>query len=146
MGQFKFNYVPPQDLEIRRILKEGECMYKVKGVKTKLDRNANEMLVLTLKVRDAAGVVGIVDDYINSAYPERIHEFALSTGVPGIYSASGVIDFDKLVGLGGGCIVKTDKYIANDGNERESTKIAMYLVAENKPMTADNFPDDPIPF
>jgi hypothetical protein len=145
MPQFKFGYVPPNELEVRRILKEGEGFFHVKSIKHKLDKNCNDMLILTMKVRDSAGTVSIVDDYLTGSFPARIHEFALAVGLPGLYNASGAFDSDKLIGLQGGCVIKTDSYTGNDGTERKSSKIAMYLVNEKAVKVEDPL-DQEIPF
>lgn len=145
MGTWNYKYVNPNEFNVYKVLAEGEATFKVKSVFDKdkdgydlVDKNGLPKLKIVLNVTDSKGNVSLIDDYLTGSWPARIHEFALGVGLPGLYNAAGSLDTSKLLGLTGGCIVKTDVY-----NGKENSKIATYLVSNT---TTDTFPDDPIPF
>jgi len=144
MAVWNYKFVDPKEFNVYKVLTEGEGSFKVKSVFDKdkdgyplEDKNGLPKLKLVLNVTDSKGNTSLIDDYLTGSWPARIHEFALGVGLPGLYNAAGVIDTQKLVGLSGGCIIKTDTY-----NGKDSSKIAAYLVNDNQQI----LPDDDIPF
>jgi hypothetical protein len=150
MAILKYDYVDPDNLTSYRLLKEGEGKFTVKNVFTTdkqgypmLDKNGAMKLKLSLMVTDQDGSKSLVDDWLVGSYPSKIRDFALGVGIPGLYNASGVLDTDKLIGLGGNCVIKTETY-----NNKDSSKIAMYMVANHMAALSGKSEDidDDIPF
>lgn len=157
---FKYNYVPVEQLEEKAtsvLVEEGKYAFTIKAF---YDKDKNQMLMKTQdgtpKVNLLLSVInlkarGSIYDTITSNMPWKIKQIGDALGMPALYNASGTIDFSKLVGYSGHCMVKTqqnEKYGAKSVIEKYLPfQLAEADHVDNTPSQEDDrFVDDDVPF
>lgn len=154
---FNFQWQDPSEMSAFRILAEGEASFKVQEAQeTTSKKSGEEMLKVTLQVTDSKGDVGLVDDYILSSAPWKLHNLCKAIGRPEVYAeaSDGRLNTMKLIAEKGRCKIRTDT--PENPNFNARSVIAGYIDAAKgaEKAQADTelakaqaaFPDDDLPF
>lgn len=158
---FKYNYVPIDKLEEKTpsvMLEPGKGKFTIKAFYDKdkqefplKTQDGTPKINLLLEVVDYRKTKGSIYDTITANMPWKIRQIGESLGMTGLYNESGVIDFSKLIGYSGACLIKTqtnDKY----GSKSVIEKYLPFPINEadhvdNTPSQEDDrFIDDDVPF
>jgi hypothetical protein len=157
---FKYNYVPADKLEDKPAnmpLRDGKAKFIVKAFYD-MDKSGQPLktlegtpkINLLLAITDFQNSKGTIYDTITANMPWKIKQLSEAVGMPGIYNESGQIDFGKMVGYEGECLIKTqesdkygarsivDKYLPHPASNQDST--------HGPSVDDDSFLDDDIPF
>jgi hypothetical protein len=124
MSNFKYNYVPVEQLESKQILLEpGHAHFIIKAYYDKNKDGSPSMtkgkrgepgvrkVNLLLSVTDSNGQEGMIYDVITVNTAWKIHQLSEALGILDIYNIDGILDLDKLVNKKGECLIKTSESI-----------------------------------
>jgi hypothetical protein len=158
---FKYNYVPVDKLDQKTpsiLLEPGQGKFTIKAF---YDKDKNELplktsdgtpkINLLLEVVDFKQAKSTIYDTITSNMPWKIKQLGDALAMGGLYNESGVIDFSKLIGYSGHCMIKTqasDKYGSKSVIEKYiSWQTGEAAHVDNTPSQVDDrFIDDDVPF
>lgn len=154
--KFRFDYVPENELNPYKIIDEGEGRFKITDVKDKISKSGNEMLVLTMVLRDERGNTTLYDEYITANASYKINAISKAIGKPQIYSEKGELDSEELLGGRGTCVIATEK--ASNPSYKDRSIVARYVekvldapqAIQTEPAATNqysaDFEDDSLPF
>lgn len=146
---FDYDYYDPKKLSFT--LEPGEGSFKIIKVEPKTGKKAphNKMLHITMKVTDARGTEGNVDEYLVATPGDepgmkrlatKIRNIANAINQPDLYGEGVKLTPQKLLGGRGNCIIKTQ---ASDDFPDKSV-ISKYISALEP--EHHEVEDDSIPF
>ena len=114
----KFNYVSIEDLDsknVNTVLEPGECRFIIKSSfekgKDGMPLRTNSGVYKTIiqfEVSDSNNSVAQLFEHVTENTAWKIRQILDSVGRISLYSQRGEIDFNKIIGLRGKCIVKTE--------------------------------------
>ena len=141
-------FTPKSEAEISNLLKEGEGTFTVESAVHHISGTGNEMIKLTLKVKDSLGKEAVIVDYLMEALAYKLRHFCVATGLKDEYE-SGSLQPNSCNGKRGKCKIKTE--VDKENKYPPKSKVSDYMALDeqsqqNTPLQELFIRDDDIPF
>lgn len=127
----------PFDINEETSIQPGNASFEIISNKDAISKSGKEMMVVSMKVWDANGTEGILNDYLLPSVTWKLKNFLKSIKKEELADA-GIIKENSLEGLSGTLRIKKEV------NEKYGTnmKVSDYINEEKKEVPFD----DPLPF
>lgn len=144
---FKYDVLDDDALNNSKKLAPGDANFKIIDATDEdkkkggplISKAGNQMMKVTLSIRDANGGNGILDDYFISDQSWKLHKL-LKSVARSIWYKNGFLKPENLKNLTGQCILKDD----SSPQYPNRVKVASYIDCEGMEASNDPRPRDPL--
>ena len=140
----KFQPKTEKEIDVSRLLPEGQYSFEVMKAEEKLSSKGNDMIVLSLRVFKEDGTFITVTDYLMEAIAYKLRHAADACGLIHEYEG-GILSSEGFVGKTGELKLKIQQ--DKEGKYPDKNVVSDYIKSDkSKPETKKQPTDDEIPF